>query len=84
MRHFEDTTARRNWQASLTGGYGITGPESVGHCTEYECWNSQVAGNMRRIGCRVNNSARWLIYTCEPYRAGGSNPNSEQVTMYMY
>ena len=30
---------------------------------------------MRCIGCRVNNSARWLIYTCEPYRAGGSNPN---------
>ena len=40
------------------------------------CWNSQVAGNMRCIGCRVNNSARWLIYTCEPYRAGGSNSNT--------
>ena len=32
---------------------------------------------MRCIGCRVNNSARWLIYTCEPYRAGGSNSNTE-------
>ena len=24
------------------------------------CWDSQVAGNRRCIGCRVNNSARWL------------------------
>ena len=32
------------------------------------CWNSQVAGNMRRIGCRANRLCEWKIFTCEPYR----------------
>ena len=48
-------------------------PRNTGLIT---CWNAQVAGNIKCIGCRVNNSARWLIYIYEPYRAGGSNSNS--------
>ena len=30
---------------------------------------------MRCIGCRANRLCEWKIFTCEPYRAGGSNPN---------
>ena len=47
------------------------------------CWNLQVAGNMRCIGCRINNSARWLIYIYKPYRAGDSNPNKFIIPLYM-
>ena len=36
------------------------------------CWNSQVAGNMRCIGCRANRLCEWKIFTCVPYRADGS------------
>ena len=31
---------------------------------------------MRCIGCRANRLCEWKIFTCEPYRAGGSNPNT--------
>ena len=42
----------------------------------YNCWDSQLAGNMRCIGCRANRLCEWKIFTCEPYRAGGSNSNN--------
>ena len=39
------------------------------------CWNSQVAGNTRCIGCRANRLCEWKIFICEPHRVGGSNSN---------
>ena len=39
---------------------------------DHICWDSQVAGNMRCIGCRANRLCEWKIFTCVPYRAGGS------------